>query len=364
VKRKVVEKRITLTEIGRRLGLGKSTIQRAMANDPRCNPETAKRVRDAAAALGYLPDPIFSALASRRLRRGGDGIPIALLVDERADTQKEGGEVAAPITERAAQLGYRVETVNLRTFATPKRLWSTLFARGVTGVLAKSLRKEHAALLEANDRFPLVCVGRTDPHPFNTVRPSIQFAVHQAWERLWRLGYRRIGAAILRHEPMVEDDFSRYAAALACQALSVGAEGPPIPPLRTPLGAPSDIAAWAKEHKPDGVIGFHIGQFFDLRDAGLPMGTDIGFACLHTAPPDANGVHDGEIAGIVQDFTLLGRSAVNLLDQMIRHGERGRPEKPITIMVHSGWLDGASLPARRGDAKAPAPGARSQVLPS
>ncbi len=340
-----VETRLTLTEIGRRLGLGKSTVQRAMANDPRCNRETAERVRRAAAKLGYKPDPIFAALASRRARRGGQGIPLALLVDERAG--EEGGHVTQPVVERATELGYRVELINLRAWDTPRRLWKVLYARGVAGVVAKSLRAEHRELLESNDLFPLVCVGRTDPMPFNTVRPSIHFSVHQVWERLTRLGYRRIGAAILRHEPMVEDDFSRFGAALACQALSKHAEGAPIPPLLNPLGSASDTVAWAKQHRPDVVIGFHVGQYFELVDAGFKIPKDIAFACLHldaASPSDESYV--GRIAGIVQDYPLIGRSAVNLLDQMIRHGERGVPRKPITIMVHAEWREGKSLPPR------------------
>jgi LacI family transcriptional regulator len=359
-----VEKRLTLTEIGKRLGLGKSTVQRAMANDPRCNPETAERVRRAAAELGYRPDPIFAALASRRDRRGGDGIPLVLLVDGHPDLVNAGGPVADAIAARAAALGYRVETVNLRTCEAPRRLWKILFARGVAGVLAQALRAEHAELLAGNDLFPVVCVGRTDPLPYNTVRPSIQFSVHQVWERMKQLGYRRIGAAILRHEPMVEDDFSRFAAALACAALSEHADGPPVPPLRTPITAPSDIARWAREHRPDAVIGFHVGQYFLLRDEGFRIPEEIGFACLHLDGADPGTNHLGLMAGIVQDYPLIARSAVNLLDQMIRHGERGQPEKPITIMVHSTWKDGASLPPRGTGETAGAEAAPLQVLPS
>lgn len=346
-----MEKRLTLTEIGKRLGLGKSTVQRAMANDPRCNRETAVRVRSAAAELGYQPDPIFAALASRRNRRVGDGIPLALLVDERPGTPTEGGYFAKEIPERAAALGYRVETINLRTWDNPRRLWKILYARGVAGVFASSLRAEHLELLAANDLLPLICVGRTDPLPYNTVRPSIQYSVHQVWERMTRLGYRRIGAALLRHSPMIEDDFSRFAAALACRSLSALAEGQPIPPLRTPLDTPSGIVEWAKEHRPDAVIAFHIGLYFELLAAGYKIPQDIGFACLHQDAVAPGTLRDGVLAGITQDYPLIGRSAVNLLDQMIRHGERGRPEKPITIMVHSEWVDGESLPPKGASSK-------------
>lgn len=359
------KKQLTLTEIGEKLGLSKSTVQRAMANDPRCNPATAERVRKLADELGYRPDPIFAALASRRGRGGSAGIPLAYLVDE-APGRDEMSYYTPPLVARATELGYRIEKINLRTWDSPRRLWKILFSRGVAGILARCLRAEHSALLEENDIFPLVCVGRTDPLPFNTVRPSIQFAVHQVWQRMTQLGYRRIGAAVLQHEPMVEDDFSRYSAVLGCQGLSTQAEGAPIPPLTTSIRGPSQIVPWVREHRPDAVIGFHVRHYYELRDAGFKIPEDIGFASLHLFGGPGGNTANGLIAGIAQDYALISRSSVNLLDQMIRHGERGVPEKPVTLMVHSEWLDGRSLPSKgaSGQAEPAAKRARSRVLAS
>lgn len=341
-----MEPRITLSDIGRRLGLGKSTVQRALSNDPGCSPETAELVRRTAAELGYRPDPIFAALAARRVRRGGSGIPLVHLVDERAKGNKPSGHYAEHLAERAQELGYGLERINLGTWASPRRLWKILFARGVAGVIADSLRAHRAELLAANTLFPLVCVGRTDPMPFNTIRPSIVHPVHEMWTRMNALGYRRIGAAILSHDPMVEDDFSRFAAALACQALDSRGDAVAIPPLRTSIHAASEIAGWAKRHRPDAVIGFHVGQYYDLLDAGLKVPEELGFACLHLDEVPREPEYAGLFAGMAQDFPLIARSAVNLLDQMVRHGERGVPRKPINLTVHAEWREGRTLPPR------------------
>ena len=45
-----------------------------------------------------------------------------------------------------------------------------------------------------------------------------------------------------------------------------------------------------------------------------------------------------------EDATI--NEAINLLDQRIRHGDRGVPENPISIMVEYAWHEGQSLPVR------------------
>lgn len=338
--------RPTLVDLARHLGVGKSTVQRALSNDPRCNKETAARVREAAERLGYRPDPVFAAMVSRRERRSGDGIPIAYLVNVVEAPERVGMLITERLSARAQQLGYKVEVINLATWDSPRRLWQILYARGFAGVLLGTLRGGYRDLLLGNDLFPVVCVGRGDPLPFNTVRPAILPAVHQAWERMRELGYRRIGAAIMRHAPMIEDDFSRLASSLGCQAVMGGDGGEAIPPLLESLRGQGSIVDWARRHRPDAVLGFHPGQYDVLRSAGIKIPRDMGFASLH------NGFfHDGDpnlgiVAGMSQNFPLIARSAVNLLDQMIRHGERGVPAEPITITVESVWTDGRSLPSR------------------
>lgn len=343
----VLSSSVTLLDIARRLGIGKSTVQRALAGSPLCNEETRRLVKQVAEEMGYRPDPVFAALGSRRERRTGRGVPIAHLVDSLGGP-RVGIHYTEYLEQRAEELGYKLETISLSGYKSPRRLWNVLYARGFAGVLASALRAEHQGVLAANTNFPLVCVGRTDPHPFNTVRPAVLLGVHQAWERMRALGYRRIGAAILRHTPMVEDDYSRLAGALASQDLEP-AQGGAIPPFTTPLGAPGAVAGfvdWVRTHRPDGVLGFHVGQYYELVEAGFKVPEDVGFACLHLDGMGKLTVDPGYFAGLRQNRPLIARSAVNLLDQMIRHGERGVPEEPITLMVQSHWSDGASLPAR------------------
>ncbi|MDF3059163.1 MAG: LacI family transcriptional regulator [Rariglobus sp.] len=338
---------LTLFDIAKKLGVGKSTVQRALSNDPRCNKKTAEHVKAMAEKLGYRPDPVFAAMGSRRTRRTGEGISIAYLVDHgKKEAERTGVVITDMLAARAVQLGYKIELINLATWDSPRRLWNILYARGFAGVLVGSLRGGHRELLLANDRFPVVCVGRGDQLPFNTVRPAMLSAVREAWDCMTARGYRRIGAAILQHAPMVEDDFSRLSGVLGCQALMGGNGADAIPPLLDHLNGPSTLSEWVRKHRPDAVLAFHAGQYYTLRSAGFKIPRDMGFACLHNNLLHPEVTDREMIAGVSQNFPVVARSAVNLLDQMIRHGERGVPADPITITVQSCWSDGRSLPAK------------------
>lgn len=325
-------------------GVSKSTAQRALVNDVRCSPETKARVLAAAEKLGYRPDPVFAAIGSRRRREGAHGTPIAYL-----ETVRKGEHVGGLYWEtarlRAAELGYRLEMVDLSPWQAGRRLWSTLYARGFAGVIVGSVRAERHPLLLGNDRFPAVCAGRIDALPYNTVRPAIVSGVRHALRRMRELGYERIGCALMRHDPPAEDDFERHGAALAFQAEEL-TRAERVPILRAGMQDEAAFREWLEKHRPDAVLGFHLGVHDWMRAAGLRVPRDAGFACLHVNTrlrPEPGR----EPSGLDQNYDLVARSAVNLLDQMIRHGEIGTPRRPLTMEVDSDWVDGRTLPRRR-----------------
>lgn len=333
---------MNLRELARLAGVGKSTAQRALANDPRCHPDTRAKVRALAKEHGYRPDPVFATMASRRKRSGADGLPIAYFDCHEAGRHM-GGLYAEPVRRRAEELGYRIEPVELAEWESPKRMWSVLFSRGVAGAIVGSANRERVPLLLGNERFPIVCAGRIDVMPYNTVMPSIIGGLKLAFLRMHALGYRRIGFALMRHDPELEDDFERHAAALACQEEFLK-KADRVPILRAEVEDHAAVVEWHRKHRPDAVLGFHIGMFYVLRGAGVSIPGDTAFAALHLLPPSESTSPLGLIAGVNQNYDLIGRTAVNLIDQMVRHGEVGPLKHPAVISVESDWLDGKSLP--------------------
>lgn len=315
-----------------------------MVNDVRCGRETRELVQAAARKLNYVPDPVFAAMGSRQRRSGAHGLPIAYL-ESLVPGPHQGGPYLKPAQERAKELGYRLEVVDLTRWESAGRLWSVLYARGFAGVLVGSVRTDRHKFLLGNERFPVVCAGRIDVLPYNTVRPSILQGVKTAFEHMMSLGYRRIGCAIMRHDPPVEDDFERYAATLGCQSEWLKTRDR-VPLLRAQVEDAQALADWYAKYRPDAVLGFHMGMIQTLRSAGWSVPGDTGFACLHLLEEESERFIAGGVAGVNQNYAQIARSSINLLDQMIRHGESGTPSCPIRIEVESIWSDGASLPPR------------------
>lgn len=329
----------TLRDVATVAGVSKSTAQRALANDPRCAEKTRLKVAATAARMGYVPDPVFAAVGSRRRSRRTDtAAPVAYIVGKKPGTQNVGARYMPHCKNRASELGYRLEEIDLARLEAPHRIWQTLYARGFVGVIIGSVRKDFHEILLANDLFPTVCVGRLDPLPFHTIRPSIQAATRLVWEKTIACGYRRIGATVFSHQPALEDDFARFSTVAGSHLLSFPDE-PLIPPLRCGFDEQSEFIPWVKRNKPDAIIGFHDGLIDRLEDAGLRVPEDIGFASLHRRTRRASGIRE--------NVRACADRAVNFLDQMVRLGERGPAETPINLMIEGTWVDGDSLPGIR-----------------
>lgn len=332
----------TLRDVAAAAGVSKSTAQRALANDPECSEKTREKVQKIAEDLHYVPDPLFAAVGTRKLSKRTHGTPIAYLVALPEGQQKVGQPHFDSCQARAAEIGYRLEYIDISQLESPKQLWQLLYARGFAGVLVGSVRANFHPLIMENQRFPLVCVGRIDHLPFHTTRPAIQLGVLRTWREMTACGYRRIAAAIFKHNPPVEDDFSRYSAIVGLQRMDFP-DDDQIPPFTSDFSDREGFLRWVKQHQPDAVLGFHEGLYFDLKDAGYKIPRDLGFASLHKNPKNI----DPKISGIYDNPYFVAISAVNLLDQMIRHGERGLPSVPVNIMVEGTWTPGKTLRPQR-----------------
>lgn len=60
--------------------------------------------------------------------------------------------------------------------------------------------------------------------------------------------------------------------------------------------------AWLKEHRPEVVIGFSVQQYWMIRDSGLKIPEDVGYASLHI-----NGQDDAFCSGLIQNMEEIAR---------------------------------------------------------
>ncbi len=128
--------------LAKELGLTQATVSMALRNDPAISPATRKKVREAAERLGYRPNAYVSSLMARI--RSGRPLPergcIAVLCDCEGPQEwmisETNQEQYNGIAEKAASLGFQIETFYLRSKKlSSSRLERVLYARGINGLI-------------------------------------------------------------------------------------------------------------------------------------------------------------------------------------------------------------------------------------
>jgi LacI family transcriptional regulator len=200
----------TLRDVAAAAGVHAATASRALNPKTRAlvNADTAQRVLDAAAALGYRPNSIARGLKTSRSYTIGVVVP-----DLRNPLFPP---IARGIEDRLEPAGYTSLLANTDNDAEREQMsFDALRARQVDGYITASARREHPLLeqLAANGR-PLVLVNRTtDGADLPSAVPDDHDGMRQAVEHLAALGHRRIAhiagpfglsTGVRRHEGFVQ----------------------------------------------------------------------------------------------------------------------------------------------------------------
>lgn len=328
--------RITLRDVGKRCGLTAAAVSLALRNHRSIPEATRERVRAAAAALGYRPDPALAALNEYRHHRRPttSGHVLAYVTCfETHDGWKQSPffrRAFQGARDRAAALGYRMEHAWLgEPGVTPERFALVIEARGIRGLVIAPLPRPASRLYLPWERFSCVAIGPSLIDPVLNSASGDQYqAIMLAIERLRRLGYRRIGLLLdpdadRRHQ-------GKYQAAIAISSPS----GSPAPLVAR---NPDDdmIKAWLRRQKPDVVISDVDANLDRLRGLGCAVPAKIGFASVVRSGR-------GEISGVETFPEQIAAAAVNRLQHMLYENEVGVPSLPSCTMLPGSWVDGAT----------------------
>ncbi len=348
-----IQKRsVTLRDLAAAANVHHSTISRALRNDPRVRPETREAVQALARKLQYRPNPYLTALATQiRTRREPPGHATVAILDT-CSTEVWSSAYEAGIRGRAADHGFSIETLN--TIDLPggvEEAGRIIDARGIRGLVILPVRDQ--PVLTGIDFRSLACA---------TIDPSLQSPLlHRACADYFQgmrtaLGtlharrYRRIGFCTTRME--VRRIGIRWLGAyLAWQE-----QGHPEETLRPHVSSIRDVddvddrtaaarhwtncrgafAQWLEQEKPDAIIsnGFYTEQW--LKELGLGIPGNIGFAALNVQRGDT--VH----SGIRQQSEQVGAAAMDIIANQICRNEYGLPLVPTAILVPPAWTDGAT----------------------
>jgi DNA-binding LacI/PurR family transcriptional regulator len=202
--------KITLQDIGRKLGLSTTTISLALRDHPRISEATKARVRKLIEQLKYEPDRVARALVM------GKSSLIGVIVPNSSDPYYS--EVFKGIEDAARALGYHVLLSNgsydMNAYAQRVKEMKSLRVDGI--IAAPPFTREKPRLegfwQELRDSgFPLVLVNRhLNPALFHQVSADYGSGVRMTVEMLASLGHRRVG--YISGEPAVLPIRQRLAA--------------------------------------------------------------------------------------------------------------------------------------------------------
>lgn len=343
-------KRVTVLDVAKVVGCSAATVSLALNGHARISAGTRRRVREAAASLGYQPDPVLSALASHRWRHRSNAqwSTLAAIGD-----QLEG---FPGMQARAVEYGYRLETFDCRDHPDPARLSGTLYHRGIVGVIiGQILTPGYSAGFDWDPFVSVACCEGVERPPVHLVMPNHFRAVQEGWDRAWGSGFRRIGLATF-DIPGAMDLREREAAFIERQRVVPVRDRIPILKVR-PWGvtssngfwdtipveeARSRAGDWAGRWRPDAILAFNNAFYWLLSDAGWKSDDPRAFTELWVNDPTP------ESRGFCLHPDEVGRRAVEWLDTLLRIGDRGLPLHPATMAVNLAWQEGCGGGQRPG----------------
>lgn len=325
-----------MADIGKKIGMSNATVSMALRNNPRISPGTRALVKKTAEALGYRPDPLLSALAARKNRgRGRTFANLAVIIDDRWGDQPHGGEwvdlVLAGMRVSCALLGYELDVFYLEKdigkLGDPDRF---LHARGIRGLIISSFLEGALKLKLDWDRYAIVSVGA---HPltsaFHRIGTDFFVGMEIVCTELANRGYQRVGLA---HSYQMESRHRfEWLGALSGEIHRRPQRLRPVPSHLPPVFSKESFIRWVEKHRPECVISTENESLSWLKEAGLRVPEEIGFASLSMSRSS------GEIAGLITDYALIGDVSIMQLHGHLLRGELGTPIRQQETLICQTW---------------------------
>lgn len=177
--------KVTIKDIAIEAGVSPSTVSRTLGDGRYVKEETAQRVKEAAARLGYRPN----ALARSLVRRKSNTIGVIIPEIENPFYS----EIVSGIEKVATGKGYSIILANGYS-ATGEAEVKTLLERRVDGIIHGGVYTTNTTIFKLKaEKFPLVLLGRRFPGvETDCVIVNDRYAAYQITNHLIGLGHRRI----------------------------------------------------------------------------------------------------------------------------------------------------------------------------
>jgi LacI family transcriptional regulator len=307
------DRRPTLKTIADLTGLSLSTVSLSLRGGAALKEETRKRVEEAAAQLGYVPDR-----AGVRLRTGKTNV-IALVLDSAEDSIDFARHMIQGIGEAIRGSRYHLtvapEFDRTASVDTIRYILGNRTADGV--IITHTAPEDPRVKLAADAGFPFVTHGRTrfaEPHAYHDF-DSEKFAA-MAVERLVQKGCHRL---LLVNGDNTTTNYFNVVAAFEAATRQAGVTGrvidTAIPHQRVAEMRDYGRALASEPDRPDGIICDNemgtIALIGGLQDAGLTLGKDVEIVAKQTS--DVLPTFFPKVDTISEDINAAGMELTRLL---------------------------------------------------
>lgn len=343
--------RVTIKDVAKAAGVHFTTVSLALRGHTSIPASTRDYIKATADRLGYVPNPVFSALTHFHLngRVRADPPRIAYVINQSLESgavrYRHQGAFLDGARQQARMLGYDLELLSvaerLHTSTTLERL---LREQSINGIVLASFEPNCPTVTMDWSRYTVVKINSLHMEPKSPVVANDQRQdVRLAFRRMLALGYRRIGLAVGRADE--DGNGYRYTAGYLIEQATVPVQDR-IPGLLFPYNTRvEDVAQlmgnWVREHRIDAVLcNWSIPDVL-LRMSGLRVPEDVACACLCLLDSDER------MAGICPNLEMVGAKAVSVLTTLLKSGEPGIPEYASSTYVRSHWQNGKTAPAKK-----------------
>lgn len=327
---------VTIYDVAKAAGVAPSTVSRAFARPGRVSAETAQRIRDVAAELGYRVNPVARALSTSHSQM------LTMVVPDIANptftTILRGAQL------EAAKNGYLLLLEDTQESARVERSALERVLPVVDGVLLSGSRMSDAAIRMIAKQTPVVAVNR---HVRGA--PSVVTDNARGGRRIVEL----LGSLDHRGITYVEGPEASWANGARQRAVreagvelsvAISSVGPYEPSLAGGAAAARDMLA----DLPTAAIAYNdlmaIGLIRGLQAAGVSVPQDVsvaGFDDIFSAR-----LVTPSLTTVAAPLLDLGRVAVQALVGMIR-GHSPNVEAPFVLPVRLMERDSTAHPRRK-----------------
>jgi LacI family transcriptional regulator len=335
----------SMKDIAELAGVSLMTVSRALKGNPRHSKETRQKIQKIAEDLGYRPHPYVAALMSNVARTRPTRATANLAVLHFEDNHPPLHRFYTGILERSRELGFQAEPFYFGPGSlAPKRLHKILLARGIRGIILLPAAHGFSSIDFDFSGFAVSALGHTIVNPpLPRVASDIYAGCFEAFDEIFRRGYRRIG--LINTEYV--NNLARY---LYSAALRSYAEHAPrglslalmtVPEPNESARSIRAMKKWILQEKIDVVVSptFDFPLYEILCSAGFSIPGDLGYLHLINYPhPD--------VSFLDQMGEFMGAKAVDMVVAAINRNDFRMSEKPYTLSTLPEWTDRKTLPPK------------------